>query len=117
MDMETVLRNIDFDEAAVLNRFSGNRGLMERFIRKFPQDKTFEQLRSAVEEKNSEMMLVESHTLKGISANLGFNALYEACSRMVSHLRGEEVEAALNDYEDLEREYQKITEWLSKLDA
>lgn len=42
MDMETVLRNIDFDEAAVLNRFSGNRGLMERFIRKFPQDKTFE---------------------------------------------------------------------------
>ena len=35
---------------------------------------------------------------------------------MVSHLRGEKVEEALMDYEDLEREYQKITEWLSKLD-
>ena len=57
MEFKEVIGHINLDENAVLERFSGNRALMERFIRKFPEDKTYMELCAAVDANGAEEIL------------------------------------------------------------
>ena len=49
-----------------LGRFMGNEKLLERFLLKFLDDRNYEQLKAAIEEKDRETELRCSHTLKGV---------------------------------------------------
>lgn len=62
--------------------------LVERFIGKFLEDQTFETLCRKMEEGNRNDAFVAVHTLKGVSGNLAFTALFEASSRLTEELRG-----------------------------
>lgn len=116
MTMKEAISNININEEALLRRFSGNRALMEKYIRKFPEDKTYHSLANSLEEKNYEEMLKAAHTLKGIAANLGFDKLYESCSKMVENLRTGQREDALQNSVDIVEEYQNIVNCLACLD-
>lgn len=54
---------IDVENA--LERFMGNEGLLERFLKKFLNDQNFSKLTVAIGEKKEQEALAASHTLKG----------------------------------------------------
>lgn len=61
--------------------------LIRKFFLKFPDDKSFGQLKEALEAGDYEKAFRGAHTLKGVAQNLGFTALYEASHRLTEDLR------------------------------
>ena len=61
---------------------------IEKFMLRFLEDHSFEELCKALEEKNYEEVFRMVHTLKGVSLNLGFISLYQASEKMTEAVRG-----------------------------
>ncbi|MFR6640225.1 MAG: Hpt domain-containing protein [Christensenellales bacterium] len=73
----------------VVNRF-GSEVVVEKFALRFLDDPSYENLVSALSSGDTQAAFRAAHTLKGIAANLGFNNLYVAASRLTEKLRGNE---------------------------
>lgn len=50
-----------------------NEKLVEKFLFKFEEDPSFENLKKALEEENLEAAFRAAHTLKGVAQNMGFD--------------------------------------------
>lgn len=94
--------------------------LVEKFIAKFLQDKSFGDLSASMKIGNRKDAFRAVHTLKGVCANLGFATLKERSSGLCEVLRGEGEsipDTAYTLYADVEREYtvttQTICEYLN----
>ncbi len=86
MTIEECYRMLGGDYAEVLRRLTAP-SLIRRFIAKFPQDHTLEQLCAAVEAGNRADAFRAAHTLKGLSQNLGFGKLRVSAERLTEALR------------------------------
>ena len=64
-------------------------GMIQRFLFRFPQDPTFSALCQAMETGQRESAFRCAHTLKGVCANLGLDALQDSASRLTEALRAE----------------------------
>lgn len=103
------------DVETTIKRFMGNEDIYEKFIRKFPQDQNYKMLEEYMGSQNYEEAYKCAHTLKGISANLGFNPIYQAVSVLVEELRGrksEEVDEAKaeEEWQEIRKAYQQFIE-------
>lgn len=87
MNIEQAAQKIDWDLEGTLKRFSNNRTLLERFVRKFPADPTFGRLKQAVEQADYSEVETLAHTLKGVAGNLGFRELFEGSAALVNAVR------------------------------
>ena len=67
----TALGNYGCDTQTALERFLGKEELYLKFIRKFLDDKSFNDLKSFISESDYENALKSVHSLKGVSGNLG----------------------------------------------
>ena len=63
--------------------------LVERFITKFLEDGSFSDLCQAVQDEQQDEAFRAAHTLKGVSANLGFDRLCGSAGRLTELLRPE----------------------------
>ena len=63
--------------------------LIEKFIGKFLEDGSFNELCSAMENGNREVAFRAAHTLKGVCANMSFKRLLDFASRLTEVLRPE----------------------------
>ncbi|MCC8024691.1 MAG: Hpt domain-containing protein [Clostridium sp.] len=110
MNLNTMeaLKAADVDWEGALKRFSGNTELFERFLRRFPEDKTYEQLTQALEAGNTEDAFAAAHTLKGVTANLGIDSVLKVTAEMVELLRSKKLEEARGLSPELERRYERI---------
>ncbi len=61
--------------------------MIERFLQKFLEDKTMEDLRRAVASGDVPLSFRQAHTLKGVAANLAFTGLQKAASDLTEQLR------------------------------
>ena len=116
MQFNEVLAYIIPDQETVLRRFAGNSSLLERFVRKFPQDQSFEKLTTAMENNDYTAIETAAHTLKGVTGNLGFQGLFEKSEEMVVAVRKQEYERLQPLYEKVKDDYNELMEHLSKLD-
>lgn len=87
MDLTQALNTVGVDVETTLRRFGNNQALLERFVRKFPQDDTYNKLSQAVGAGDLAEIERAAHTLKGTSANLGFQTLSDICRDMVQAVR------------------------------
>lgn len=108
MQKALALQKAGVDTEGALERFSGNSMLYERFLMKFPQDETFAKIAPALDADNFEEALRAAHTLKGVSANLGMNRLFHACSDMVSFIRNTEYGKAKAVYPETREAYEEV---------
>ncbi len=74
------------DYAGVTARLSGER-LVRKFALKYLDDPSFDQLCSAMAEKDRELAFRAAHTIKGVCQNLGFTHLLDSSSRLSDALR------------------------------
>ena len=74
----------DFED--VLSRLRSEK-LVQKFVLKFLNDKSFDLLCSSLEEENYEEAFRASHTIKGVCQNLSFTRLYESSHALTEALR------------------------------
>lgn len=116
MQLEEAMRELNMDIEGTLARFSGNGALLERFIRKFAQDTTFQDLKQGVSENDWKKMEISAHTLKGVAGNLGFSRLFQEATGMVADIRADRKEKALEDYRMVEEAYDEVIGVIARLD-
>lgn len=116
MTMKDLYIEVGTDIAVVISRFGGNEPLLNRFIKKFPQDPSFLELKEALEKKDYEDMERSAHTLKGVASNLGFTGLSGKCANIVSAVRQREYDSIGMIFKPLQDEYEIIIKNIKKLD-
>ncbi|MCH5272923.1 MAG: Hpt domain-containing protein [Lachnospiraceae bacterium] len=78
----------DVDVKGAVARFMGNESLFLKFLLKFKNDMSFTNLIANLDQGNYEEAFKCAHTLKGVSANLGINAINRPASELTELLRG-----------------------------
>ena len=79
--------------------------MIERFVFKFLDDSTMENLRKAIAQGDSAVSVREAHTLKGVAANLAFTGLQKAASDLTEQLRPLQSPADAELMADVEKAY------------
>ncbi len=115
MDTKTFYETIGSDGDKVLARFMGKEAMVVRFLKKFLDDRNFEEGKQAIEEKDYKKLETAAHTLKGICGNLGLERLYGLSADVVAEVRAGKGEEAEKKYGELEEEYKKITALISQM--
>mgnify|MGYP003289545667 CR=1 FL=1 len=94
MEFEAIFDNIIPNKEETVKRFSGNLALLEKFVRKFPNDENWAKLKATANDDNWAEMEVTAHTLKGYAGNMGFAKLYDACCEIVKAIREKDFDKA-----------------------
>lgn len=119
MTMEECYQQLGGNYAEVSARLPSPR-LVEKFMGKFREDKSFGMLCAAMKAGDREEAFRAAHTLKGVCANLSFTRLLDSASRLTEVLRPATdaipagalalLEEVRRDYEETVRAIQSYTE-------
>lgn len=105
---------IDYDEG--VGRFSGNAEIYEKFLLKFKEDKSFQELDQAMKDHDYGTAFTAAHTLKGVTGNLSINVLYQELVPFVELLRtGAKLAEANAYYPRVAETYHQVMDVLNKL--
>ena len=91
-----------------------NEKLVEKFLFKFEEDPSFENLKKALEEEDLEAAFRAAHTLKGVAHNMGFDNLAESSSVLTEALRSRKVMPYAEQIEGVCEDYNKIREIITE---
>ena len=86
MNMEECYNRMGGDYAQVLLRLPSG-ALVKKFITKFLDDGTYQELCRAMEQGDRELAFRAAHTLKGVCANLGLERLRASAGTLTETLR------------------------------
>ncbi len=89
-----ILKSSGMDTDEFIKRLMGNEALISVFIKKFTEDKTFEELKASFEERDMKKAEIKSHTLKGMCGNLSLTNLYDLFTKQTNLLREGEFDKA-----------------------
>lgn len=87
MTIEQCYQRLNGDFAQAVRRMSGT-ALVERLVVKFLNDGTFPDLCKAMDSGSAEKAFQAAHTLKGVTANMGFSQLQASAGQLTEALRG-----------------------------
>ena len=116
MNIQEFYASIDENYENVSSRMMGNQKLVEKFVRKFLDDPTYQQIEEAVEKMGYEEILRTTHTMKGIASNLEFTHLQQKSAKAVDMIRAGQQDEVLPVIDEIKKEYQKVVEQIQKLD-
>ncbi len=106
--------NADYDE--VLNRLSSEK-IIGMFVKKFASGDEHKKLNEALGSNDYEEAFTQAHSLKGVSANMGFSGLYKASSDLCEELRGGKPQIDLSEMlAKVTEEYNLIISEIANLD-
>lgn len=109
------LRDAGVDVDGASERFMGNMALLERFLKKFPNDKNYGELLDAFGKNDTDGAFHAAHTLKGVCGNLSLTALYNIASEVTELLRAGNMDLAKAKLPELQEEYDTIIAVIEKL--
>lgn len=92
--MQQALESIGVDIQQTLARFAGNEMLLTRFLKKFPDDETFNRLTAAIDSGDVKAVFEQAHTLKGVAGNLGLGKVFDAVDPVVESARAGDLDTA-----------------------
>ena len=87
MTLQECYQRMGGDYAEVLTRLTKEERIA-KYVVKFLEDTTYQQLCEVKETGDNEMVFLSIHTLKGVSQNLGFEKLFQASFVMTEAVRG-----------------------------
>lgn len=100
----------DYDE--VFSRLRKDERI-QKFVVKFLDDKSFGELKAAVEAGDMDMAFRAAHTLKGVSQNLSLSKLFECTNKLTELLRGGQMDEEL--YKQVEQSYHQTIAAIKEL--
>lgn len=114
MTLKECYAALEGDYEGVLGRLRSEK-MVQKFVLKFLNDKSYELLEASVEGKNYEEAFRAAHTIKGVCQNLSFTKLYESSNRLTENLRsgyGPETDALVRQVEE---DYKQTVAAIEKL--
>lgn len=111
--LKSALKESGVNLETALERFLGNEALLERFLRKFLEDKSFGEIITAMELNHSEDAFKAAHTLKGVAGNLSIDSVYHAVIPIVEALRNNDLNTARELLPELEKSYHAVIDVLA----
>ena len=93
-----------------LDRLKGKTDFYKRLISKFPEVIEENECKSLLETKQIEKAIERTHLIKGVTANLSFDSLYFAYTKIVDSLRQGNPQAALDEYLKIEELQKNLVE-------
>lgn len=115
MSIEEIYTALNGNYADAKIRLMNDR-LIEKFLRKFPNDPTMEELLKAIEAGDRELSFRMAHTMKGVAANMAFTELKDAASALTEHLRPLDKDADPTLLDAVKASYQTCIETIKRLD-
>lgn len=117
LDMEIIeqLRNAGVDVADLTERLMNNMNLITKFVKRFPDDKSYGQLILGIDNGDTEAAFRAAHSLKGVCANLSMTKLYKLLSRQVEYLRAGDMEDGADMMPAVTEEYEKMIEAIESI--
>lgn len=97
---------INVDSA--LEHFMGNEAMLERYLRKFPSEKSYAQLVDDVAAGNREGAAIAVHTLKSVCATLGCEGMRQLVVRQEQRIRAGEWDEAVAMMPEIVAAYTRI---------
>lgn len=115
MNIRDFYNNINSSLDEMLERV-GTEERALKYVRMFKLDPSYSELVAAIEANDLTAAFRSIHTLKGVSANLGFSSLYEVSVVLTEILRnysGQDFSSALADVKE---KYTQIIDLIGQLD-
>ena len=114
MTIEELYKIAEGDFNTVLGSF-GSPALVEKFVKKFLLDDSYEQLAEKLKEKDVQESFRAAHTLKGICMNLGFDGLLVPVKEITEILRAGSMEKTDELMVTITDKYNTLCEAIKKL--
>ena len=115
MTLEQCYAQMGADYAAVLKRFY-DPDMICRFVKRFPSDPSFGQLKAAMAAGDVKEAFRAAHTLKGVCQNLGFSNLYAPAVTLTETLRAGQLEGTAEQFAEVEKQYRITMAAIQALD-
>ncbi|MCR5656427.1 MAG: Hpt domain-containing protein [Butyrivibrio sp.] len=112
MKQELIEWGVDWEDAS--GRFMGKDELFAKFLLKFLNDKSYEQLQLALSKENPEEAFKACHTLKGVTSNLSLNGFKDQVFELTEILRAGKLDGADELFAQIKDKYVQIIEILKK---
>ena len=115
MTIEECYKKMGANYQDVIKRLPSE-AMIKKFALKFKDDTSFQELETALNEKQVDIAFRAAHTLKGICLNLGFDNLFTPSQELTEKLRGATtVEGTDELFAAAEKEYERTCETLRKV--
>jgi HPt (histidine-containing phosphotransfer) domain-containing protein len=109
---ELIAWGVDWDE--ILDRFMGNENLIAKFMFKFLNDQSMNDLTKYLEEGNVSEAFKAVHTLKGVGANLGLKGFLTPVCELTEILRAGSMDGYEAKYNQIKPKYDELIAILNK---
>lgn len=96
------------DVKSALERFMGNEAMLEKYLGRFLNEKSYNELVQAVAEDNSEAAGRAVHTLKSVCGSLGFGEMLPLVLEQEKAIRGGDWAKAKEMMPEITASYEKI---------
>lgn len=120
MELEEFYQHVGGNFEEVKRRLF-NEEFIKKFIFKFKDDETFNNLINTFNQKNYKEAFRFVHTLKGTSVNLGFDDLYKSCCDLTECLREKdnlnnaELEEAKELLQIVKNKYERVINLINQI--
>lgn len=113
---ESVIDHSGNEYANVMRRLGSER-LVNKYLKKMTEDKSFGNLKEAIASGDYKGAFMAAHTIKGICMNLGLKTLTDSSSALTEELRNNpdptRAEALLKE---VEKDYEAVTEGIRSIE-
>ena len=112
-DEQTFLLAAGIDTGEALKRLMGKEHILLKYLRRFPDDKNYENLLAALSENDLTKAFKAVHTLKGAASNVGVISVYNLADPLTEKLRAAsscEAAAEAFDYDAIAPDVQRLGE-------
>lgn len=116
MDLRDFYKSVGGDYDLIMTRMGKKEERVIKFLNKFKNDPSFENLKQALSEKNAEDAFRAAHTIKGVALNLELQNLQAASDQLTETLReGVIPDNAQELLEQVGKVYQEAIDGISQL--
>ncbi len=108
MKLSEFYEKIGQDYNEMLDRMVGKKELLMKFLKKYPNDPSFEMLEQAVATGNLEQIFRAAHTLKGVASNLGLKPVVDIVSPFVETTRGGSSDGVEETFSEIKKAHREV---------
>ncbi len=112
---ELIEWGVDWNE--ILDRFMGNEDLIAKFMFKFLNDQSMNDLTKYLDEGNVSEAFKAVHTLKGVGANLGLKGFLTPVCELTEILRAGSMDGYQEKYDQIKPKYDALIAILQRYQA